>query len=105
MWKRGLELAGFEVMEAGDGRVGLDVLRAERPDLVLLDIRMPRLDGLGFLASVRERGEGPPPIVVLTNYAEDEVADQALQLGAVECVLKAAVTPRELAQRVARWLL
>jgi RNA polymerase sigma factor (sigma-70 family) len=83
----GLELVG----EAGDGRTGLDMVRALRPDVVLCDIRMPVLDGLGLL---RELGDEPSladvRVVVLTTFELDEYVFEALRLGASGFLLKDA---------------
>jgi len=83
----GLELVG----EAGDGRTGLDMVRATRPDVVLCDIRMPVLDGLGLL---RELGEAPDlagvRVVMLTTFELDEYVFEALRLGASGFLLKDA---------------
>ncbi|MBW8752106.1 MAG: response regulator transcription factor [Propionibacteriales bacterium] len=83
----GLELVG----EAADGRTGLDMVRATRPDVVLCDIRMPVLDGLGLL---REIGEEPDladvRMVMLTTFELDEYVFEALRLGASGFLLKDA---------------
>ena len=83
----GLELVG----EAADGRTGLDMVRATRPDVVLCDIRMPVLDGLGLL---REIGEDPDladvRLVMLTTFELDEYVFEALRLGASGFLLKDA---------------
>ena len=85
--ENGLELAG----EAGDGRTGLDMVRALRPDVVLCDIRMPVLDGLGLL---REVGDDPDlaavRVVMLTTFELDEYVFEALRLGASGFLLKDA---------------
>jgi DNA-binding NarL/FixJ family response regulator len=83
----GLELVG----EAGDGRTGLDMVRATRPDVVLCDIRMPVLDGLGLLQQI---GDDPDladvRVVMLTTFELDEYVFEALRLGASGFLLKDA---------------
>lgn len=64
-----LEQAGYAVEEADDGDVAIERLRSRRPDLVLLDIRMPRVDGWGVLEYVRTM-EGPPPVVLVSGMHE-----------------------------------
>jgi DNA-binding NarL/FixJ family response regulator len=85
--EEGLELVG----EAADGRTGLDMVRATRPDVVLCDIRMPVLDGLGLL---REIGDDPAlaevRVVMLTTFELDEYVFEALRLGASGFLLKDA---------------
>ena len=84
---RYLQRLGFATLEAADGQQGLDVIRANRPDLVLCDLRMPNLDGLGVLRALRE--ESPEiPIVVMSGEGLLQDAIGALQLGAWDYVAK-----------------
>jgi DNA-binding NarL/FixJ family response regulator len=79
---------GFEVVaECEDGRQAVDELPAVRPDLVLMDIRMPRLDGIAATAALRAAAD-PPPVLVLTTFGEDEVLWGAIEAGAAGFVLK-----------------
>jgi len=77
------------VAEAGDGAEALDVVRAERPDVVLMDIRMPRMDGLTATARLAELSPAPA-VVVLTTVDLDEYVHTALRNGAVGFLLKDA---------------
>jgi CheY-like chemotaxis protein len=79
-----LHRRGVAVAEAGDGIQALEVVSNLRPDLVLLDLHMPRLDGFGFL----ERRRGTTPVVLLTALDDDWVREQALRLGAVGFLVK-----------------
>jgi two-component system NtrC family sensor kinase len=78
---------GYEVITAMDGRRGLKRIEADRPDLVILDLNMPRMDGLEVLAALRERGIRIP-VILTTFYGSEQVAQQALRLGAVDYVVK-----------------
>ena len=96
----GLEgMSGLPVRidEAADGAEGLEAIRALRPDLVLLDLVMPRVSGLGLLLSLQE---DPPPklprIVVLSRVSAEEVVEQVLDLG-VDFFFQKPVQLRELA--------
>jgi DNA-binding NarL/FixJ family response regulator len=80
--------------EAGDGRAAVDLARAHRPDVALLDIRMPVLDGLGAAAELR-RVVPDTAVVVLTTYSEDEYITRALDSGASGFLLKSG-DPHEL---------
>jgi DNA-binding response OmpR family regulator len=84
-----LAASGMEVLEAGDGRVGLDLARKERPDLVLLDVMMPEVDGWTVARELAEHEETRDiPVVFLTARAE--AADKRLgeQLGGVGYLVK-----------------
>lgn len=88
-----LESDGYSVREAGDGRAALDAIVQHRPALVLLDLSMPTMDGMTFLARLRELPSADrPPVVVLTAYGSIEAAVRAMKLGARDFVEK-PVTP------------
>ena len=79
---------GFEVVaECADGRQAVEELPALRPDVILMDIRMPRLDGIAATAQLREAAD-PAPVLVLTTFGEDEVLWGAIEAGAAGFVLK-----------------
>ena len=79
---------GFAVVaECADGQEAVDELPAVRPDVVLMDIRMPRLDGIAATARLRSE-EDPLPVLVLTTFGEDEVLWGAIEAGAAGFVLK-----------------
>jgi len=69
-----LERSGFEIIEAKDGEEGLKVALETRPDLILLDILMPRMDGMVMMDKVRNEGDWGKsvPIIVLTNLSADD---------------------------------
>jgi len=84
-----LELAGdIEIVaEAGDGVEGAAVVRRERPDVVLLDVRMPKSSGLDLLRELRDAGELPPTIL-LTTFDDDEALLEGVKAGARGYLLK-----------------
>jgi two-component system, OmpR family, alkaline phosphatase synthesis response regulator PhoP len=92
-----LEHAGFGVLLAGDGRAALQAIRTRQPDLVVLDLGLPELDGLEVTRSVRESSR--VPIIMLT--ARDDELDKllGLELGADDYITK-PFSPRELVARV-----
>jgi len=80
---------GMEVIgEAGDGREAIDQVRALRPDIVLMDIRMPELDGLEATRRILESGDEAPRILMLTTFDLDEYVYEALRAGASGFLLK-----------------
>ncbi len=92
-----LEQAGFTVVQAGDGQTALIQARREKPDLVVLDIGLPGIDGLEVARTLRK--EGNVPIIMLTARIEDTDRIVGLELGADDYVTK-PFNPRELTARV-----
>ncbi len=99
-----LEHEGYEIVEAGDGQEALEVARATAPDLVLLDIHMPVLDGYGAVRAMRsdEKLKGLP-IVALTASAMHSDRDRVLQAGFTAYITK-PVSLRVLRQELAQLL-
>ena len=95
--KEYLGSVGYRVVEANDGQQGLFVARHERPNLVLLDLMMPNLDGFGFLKAFRK--ESQVPVIVLTARDEETDTVLGLELGADDYVVK-PFRMRELAARI-----
>src|SRR5690606_22285521 len=92
-------------LEASSGREALAVVASRRPDLILLDVAMPELDGLGFLKVLRSNIQYQDiPVILLTAVAERDYVLQAAQLGARDYLLKSHFSLAELLDRVARRL-
>jgi two-component system KDP operon response regulator KdpE len=92
-----LELEGYRVGEASNGLKALDKVRKELPDLVLLDVMMPEMDGFETLERIREISN--VPVIMLTVKAEEEDKVHGLELGADDYVTK-PFSPRELSSRI-----
>lgn len=75
------------VAEASDGEEAIDAIEQEKPDVVLLDLRMPKLDGLGVLQRLRERGTSRPTLI-LTTFDDDTMLFEAVRAGAKGWLLK-----------------
>jgi DNA-binding response OmpR family regulator len=100
-----LALEGYRVSLASDGVEGLTMARQARPDLVVLDIRMPRMDGIEVLEKLRaDDTTSDLPVVVLTHHDSGELRRRALELGALDYLVKAQVGPGQLASAVPSWL-
>lgn len=100
-----LERAGYTVRVARDGVEALELATKRRPDFVFLDIRMPRLDGIGVLrAFAGDPATRDIPTVVMSNYDDPGLMRQSVQLGAKAYLIKAATDPNQLAGLVERWL-
>jgi DNA-binding response OmpR family regulator len=94
-----LSREGFQVLTAGDGREALDVARRNRPDLIILDVMMPVMDGYEFLRRYRDGARATTPVIMLTARVEDADAVLGLEAGADEYVTK-PFSPRVLVARV-----
>jgi CheY-like chemotaxis protein len=105
MYRLKLEMDGYTVQVARDGEQALALLQSEAlPDLVFLDIRLPKLDGIALLQRLRDNEATKTlPVVILSNYGEDDLIRQGLQLGALEYLIKANITPAQLSQGVEKW--
>lgn len=85
--RRLLENRHFDVMTAGDGRQALDLMNANPFDAVVLDIRMPVMDGMAALRSIQE-SPSPPPVIMLTGHATLETGIEAIRQGAFDYLMK-----------------
>lgn len=95
-----LQKDGHEVSTAFNGEEGLAELGKSVPDLILLDMLMPKMDGLEFLRHFKADDFPKTTIIILSNLNEDDQVEEARKLGAQRYILKANTSPRELAARV-----
>jgi DNA-binding response OmpR family regulator len=103
MLRTSLESEGYAVTEAADGREALDEIHRSTPDLVVLDLNMPRLDGMAVLEQMKH--DGPKPrVIVLTAFGSIATAVKATRLGALD-FLEKPVTPSVLREAVRSVLL
>jgi CheY-like chemotaxis protein len=104
MYRLRLELDGYHVVDARDGRAALELAASAVPDLIFLDIRLPLVDGLTVLealrADVRTRHI---PVVILSSYGEDDLRERGLRLGALEYLIKSHVVPDEVSRAIPGW--
>jgi DNA-binding response OmpR family regulator len=96
-----LKEAGYDVVWAKDGLEGIEKARSEKPDLILLDLLMPRLDGVSALKQLKAAEDTKSiPVVILTNFPNTEKISSALALGAMDYLVKASYTMAELVIKV-----
>ena len=97
-----LKNEGFEVETAVDGKEGLEKIMEGGYDLILLDVMMPQVDGIGVVRSLEKQmpKQKNGPILLLTNLMHDPVIDEALQKGVKACLNKADLTPEDFLQQV-----
>ena len=96
-----LQLDGYRVAVASDGAAGLRLARSLTPDLILLDIHVPQLDGLQVLAALREdEATDEVPVVVCSEDDNPQLIKEAQRLGAAAYLVKAHLLPSHLSQAV-----
>ncbi len=101
----GLSDAGFTVLQAFDGEAGLELVRKERPDLVMLDLVIPKKYGLEVLEALKKHPETETiPVIILTLLSEEKDITKGLQLGANDYLVKSDHTVAEVVERVKSFL-
>lgn len=101
MYQKAFSFDGYEVVVAGDGVEGIDKARSEKPTAVLLDVMMPKMNGLDALAKIKSDPDLKKlPIIMLTNLAGSADAEKALELGAVKYIVKSEQEPKEVVKMV-----
>ena len=97
-----LTRAGYDVMTASSGREAIDIIRCRRPDLVLLDLMLPDIDGFGVCEILRNNAATAAiPIVILSAWTTADAQNVGMELGALDYVTK-PFSPRDLVERVDR---
>ena len=105
MYKLKLEKDGYRVHVAMDGEEGVRRATELTPDIVFLDIRLPKKDGFEVLQALRQNAETAAiPVIILSNYGEKELVDRGLKLGAMEFLVKAQTSPIVLSEGIDEWL-
>jgi DNA-binding response OmpR family regulator len=105
MYRTKLEQENFIVLTATNGAQGLELALNEKPDLVMLDIIMPQLDGFSVLRQLRENeGTKNTPIIMLTNLGTDEDKDKGQKLGATDYLIKANLTPAQISEIIKKYI-
>jgi DNA-binding response OmpR family regulator len=105
MYKEKFEREGFEVVLALTSEEGLELAKKEKPDLILLDILLPKKDGTFFLAEIKKDPKiAKIPVVALSNYEHPETKKLALELGVKEYLIKTNFTPKEIVEKIKHYL-
>jgi DNA-binding response OmpR family regulator len=94
------EAAGYEVMIEGDGLSGISEVVEKKPDIILLDVMMPNMDGFDFLRVMKENTSVHVPVVVCSNLSDQATKDKAISAGATEVLLKVNYSGKELVAKI-----
>jgi DNA-binding response OmpR family regulator len=94
------EAADYEVLLEGDGLSGISEVVEKTPDIILLDVMMPNMDGFAFLKVMKENTSVHVPVVVCSNLSDQTTHDRALQAGATAVLLKVNYSGKELVQKI-----
>lgn len=87
--KKKLVSEGFEVAEAIDGEKGIDAIRENKPNLVILDLLLPNIDGFEVLSKIKEdSATASTPVIILSNLGQQEDIERGLKLGATDFLIK-----------------
>ena len=105
LYETKLEQAGYEVIKASNGSQGLSLAQLEKPNLILLDILMPEVDGYEMLRRLKADAKTKNiPVIIFSNLSQKAEIEKGLKLGASDFIIKTSVTPSELAGRVREFL-
>lgn len=101
MYRFKFEAANFEVELANNGKRGVEMVKSFRPDLILLDLQMPEMDGTEALSLIRKEDWGKKiPVIILTNTGEEESPKKLRELGIHSYIVKANLTPSQVVDKV-----
>jgi CheY-like chemotaxis protein len=105
MYKLKLELDGYQVEIAADGELALKMARTSLPDIIFLDLGLPKLGGLEVLEALRANPQTQAvPVVILSSHSEKELIDRGARLGVLDHLIKSKTTPAALEAGLDKWL-
>ena len=105
IYKTKFEMEGFKVTHADNGEAGYDGAGKYHPDIILLDILLPKLDGFSVLKKLKEDEDVKDiPVILLTNLGQKDDVEKGLELGAVDYLIKAHFKPSETVAKVSKIL-
>lgn len=101
MYESALESQGFEIKIIGNGESAIQEIKKEKPDLILLDLLLPKINGEEVLKNLKSEPETKNiPVFILTNYDTPEDREMGNNLGAEKYILKTSITPKEIGEMV-----
>jgi DNA-binding response OmpR family regulator len=101
IYQKKFEMEGFKMTIAEQGEKGLGEAKKKKPDLILLDILLPKMDGFTVLEKLKvDAGTKTIPVILLTNLGQKDDVEKGLQAGATDYLIKAHFKPSEIVERV-----
>lgn len=101
MYKVKFEKEGFEFLRATEGASGIELVKKEKPDIILLDVIMPKMDGFAVLESLKkDPATKRAKVILLTNLGQDEDVRKGKDMGADDYLVKANFTPTQVVEKV-----
>jgi len=92
---------GYDIAEAVDGETGVEITKKEKPDLILLDLILPGMDGYKVLAELKSNPDTKEiPVIILSNLGQKDDIERGVKMGAVDYMIKAHFTPTEIVDKI-----
>jgi len=105
MYKTKFEADGFEVFIADNGVAGLELAKKAKPDIVMLDVILPQLDGFSVLDQIKQdKTMKSIPVIMLTNLGTEEDKKKGQKMGAMDYLVKASLTPGQVSEKIKKAL-
>lgn len=100
IYKINFEMAGYQVLQEMDGLDGISSVVDKKPDIILLDINMPNMDGFAFLNAMNDNTSINVPVIVCSNLSDKETQAKAISSGAAAVLVKVDYTGKQLVEKV-----
>jgi len=105
IYKTKFEMEGFKVSQAGDGEQAVKEAKKKKPDIILLDILLPKMDGYTVLNTLKQDEEVKNiPVIMLTNLGQKDDVEKGIEMGAADYLIKAHFKPSETVEKVRKVL-
>ena len=104
MYKTKFEIENFQVISAISSEQAIKILKKDIPDLILLDILLPRKSGITFLREVKQiREVSKIPVIIFSNYDDSKTREEAKRLGVEDYLIKTEFTPKQLLTKIKKY--
>lgn len=105
IYREGLESYGYEVEEASNGVIAIELLKNSKPDLIVLDLVMPRMNGMETLKRIKGNSETKNiPVIIASNLGQSSDVNAAMKNGASDYVVKTDISIKELTEKIDKFL-